>query len=150
MAHVAVSDDPSPQALVGASDTPRLGRRNSTRGGTMPDRRQAADSTLGERIRAVEVKLDAVEDALRKGEEGFGKLRETLDSVKQMIQETHADCLKAKDLIEVERRMRALERFASKTMKWGGIGSVIFGAVLTVLTLFGPNRVAEAWVQLWK
>ncbi|MFX4223520.1 MAG: hypothetical protein ACMVO3_22610 [Thalassobaculum sp.] len=109
---------------------------------------------IGERIRALEVSTqinaENVAKRLEDGTRGFEKIRESLDNLSQVVATSHAGCAKHEDLHAHDQRIEKLEKFRARTQRYGGIVGALGAIIVGAITLFGPARVAEAWITFWK
>ena len=116
-------------------------------------------SQLGERIARLETEIKGVNAALDRGSVGFERFRQELaahgtesrksiDELKAIVSKTHDDCAKHGDLSEHHERIEALETFRDKAKRYGWITSGLAAVAVGLVTLFGPNRVADAVLKL--
>ena len=118
----------------------------STMGESMAEPRRVG---AGERLMRVETQMEHVEAALNKGSASFEKLREATDRLAQLVTETHAACVKPADLALRDDRITKLEAFRARVKRFGWLASILASGAIGAIALFGPDKIAAAFEQLW-
>lgn len=97
-----------------------------------------------ERLARLETQMEGVKSSLDRGADGFDKLRQSQDELKQLIVETHAACVKPADLKLLADRIQPLETFRDRVKRYGLVGATISGLGAALIGVFGPTKVGAA------